>query len=181
MTFDSKSAARELALRIRGGIPAREKAERDERICERIAQTEEYQTARTLLLYAAVKGEPDLSALAFSAMSQGKTVAYPVCMPGHALVFRAVKSLSELQADRYSIPAPADVCPAVTDFSHCLCVVPGVCFSHEGERIGYGGGYYDRFLAQTDLTSFGVTYKELVFDSLPADEHDIKVDAVFSA
>ena len=59
-----------------------------------------------------------------------------------------------------------------------LCIVPGLSFDKNGFRLGYGGGYYDRFLENTNMYAIGICFKELVADKLPREENDISVNEV---
>ncbi len=73
----------------------------------------------------------------------------------------------------------------MTDTDGCsdtdvLCIVPGLCFDKNGSRIGYGGGYYDRFLKDLCGVVMGLCYDECFLESIPRDEHDISVDLILT-
>ncbi|MBO5495696.1 MAG: 5-formyltetrahydrofolate cyclo-ligase, partial [Eubacterium sp.] len=71
-------------------------------------------------------------------------------------------------------------CERVTDFEGSLCVVPAVCYDNKGFRLGYGRGYYDRFLKNYISKSVGLCYNELLVDDLPVEEYDIPVGSVIT-
>ena len=143
-----------------------------------------------MLLYAAVRGELDTSLLFAHATEAGKQVLFPRCIPpavgdpcGRMELAFCVNA-HQLLPGSYQIPEPDPaVCPAVkaVDLALDLALIPGVAFSRSGERLGYGGGYYDRFFADSHssgclLIGFCASFQLL--DSLPSAEWDIKVDAV---
>lgn len=180
MNTSDKNGFREAAEAIRKAISPEEKSGRDEKIAAKILRSEKYERASMLLLFAAVRGEPDMKSLAQAALSDGKTVAYPACGEKGVMKFRSITSLSELKPGKFGIPEPSDGCQEITVTPGTLCIVPGLCFSPDGKRIGYGAGYYDRFFETHECYKIGVTYKELVFDRLPQDGRDIKMDEVVS-
>ena len=118
-----------------------------------------FQNAPLILFYYPVKGEPNLLPLARHALSLGKQIAFPRSDPNsNAMTFHTVRDLKELSIGAYDIPEPGAELPAVTDFSHSICIVPALSFDYFGYRLGYGKGYYDRFLETYPGISMGLTY-----------------------
>ena len=68
----------------------------------------------------------------------------------------------------------------VQNYDESVCFVPGVCFDKNGNRIGYGKGYYDKFLKDYNGTKIGITYKSCITDDIEVDKYDIKMDKVVS-
>ena len=68
----------------------------------------------------------------------------------------------------------------MTDYSKSICIIPGIVFDSEGYRVGYGKGYYDRFLAAYDGTKFGLVYSECILPSVPRGRFDRHVDILIS-
>lgn len=146
--------------------------------------------ARQVLLYAAVRGELDTGLLFAHAIEAGKQVLFPRCIApvvGDScgrmeLAFCA--GHHQLIPGSYQIPEPDPaVCPGVetVDLALDLALIPGVAFSRTGERLGYGGGYYDRFFADNRSSGcifIGFCASFQLLDSLPSAEWDVKVDAV---
>ena len=83
---------------------------------------------------------------------------------------------SELIPGSYSIPEPAADCETLTDLSGSICLVPGLVFDNEGYRVGYGKGYYDRFLSRYPFTKIGIVYSDLILDKVPRGRFDRRVD-----
>lgn len=155
----------------------------DARIAEAVCNTEAYQHADTILLYAATPQEVDTSLIARAALRDGKRLAYPVCdVARHCMDFYAVTSDTALHAAAYGILEPPAI-PAqlVQPSPDTLCIVPGLAFDGLGNRLGYGGGYYDRFLAAYPvLKTIGICYAACLAASLPAEKTDQRVQQVFT-
>ncbi len=137
--------------------------------------------AQTILLYYPVRNEPSILPLAEKAFSLGKAVAFPISDPKTCtLSFHRVSSLSELSEGAYAIPEPTlDLPPAEND-TLTLCVVPALSFDRSGYRLGYGKGYYDRFLTTFRGNSVGLCPFSFLSDSLPRDPYDKQVDLILT-
>lgn len=151
-------------------------------ILEKVLGLEAYCRAKLVHTYVSSKeNEVDTRALIGTCLAQGKRVAVPVVMPsaktmGHALI----DGLDQLVVGPWGLvqpdPAAARWLPAKAWID--LVVVPGLAFDRRGHRIGRGGGYYDRFLAQVQTVKIGLCYDELVLDCIPGEPHDVPVDMV---
>ena len=162
-------------------ISIEKKAVLDTAICERIASLPCFCEAESILLYSPVKGEIDLSPLAKAALDMGKRVAYPICNKDDlSMTFRYVSSLSELLPGSYSIPEPPKDATEFSSDTKALCVVPALAFDTLGFRIGYGKGYYDRFLKNFDGYTVGAVYSELLSELLPRGYYDMAVDIIIT-
>ena len=151
-------------------------------ILEKVLGLEAYRRAKLVHTYVSSKeNEVDTRALIGTCLAQGKRVVVPVVMPsaktmGHALI----DGLDQLVVGPWGLaqpdPAAARWLPAKARID--LVVVPGLAFDRRGHRIGRGGGYYDRFLAQVQTVKIGLCYDELVLDYIPGAPHDVPVDMV---
>ena len=90
-----------------------------------------------------------------------------------------LKSQGELKDGMYGIKEPVSDVPCDKK-SIDLAIIPALAFDTKGFRLGYGKGYYDRFLADTDINTIGICHKELLVPKLPHDEFDISVDKVIT-
>lgn len=138
------------------------------------------QEADTVLLYYSGRYEADTHALLDRVLAAGKNAALPVCGADGAMQFYLLHHTEELQPGAYGIPEPSGrEVPVLTEKT--LCIVPGVAFSKHGERLGQGGGFYDRFLQlHPALRTMGLTYQCLLQDTLPCEAHDCRVDVVMT-
>ncbi len=178
---DIKKRLRNQYRQYRLDIPEDIKAEYDKRICDALMQMVSFRYSETILMYAPLKGEIDIIPIAIKALELGKKVAFPRCVEDpRNLDFKYVNSLDDLSAGSYSIEEPSEELESVVDFSKSICIIPGIVFDREGYRVGYGKGYYDRFLSVYDGTKFGLAYSECVIDTVPRGRFDKHVDILIS-
>ena len=169
-----KQALRKEYKKVRACIGNRE--ELDRKILDAVISLEEYRQAGLLLTYVSVGEEVDTRQLIADSLSDGKKVAVPKC-EGEDIVFYYIESPEELRAGRFGIPEPT-VLRRVTHFENSICIVPGIAFDREGNRIGYGAGFYDRFLKDYPGIKIGISYAPCICEKIDADLHDIKMDRV---
>ncbi len=141
---------------------------------------QEYDQADCIALYAPVHQEVDTSRILASAFGSGKRILYPALCGKHML-FRPVRGLECFQEGPFGILEP---CPTGVEHQADeadLIVVPGVAFDLSGHRIGYGKGYYDRFLQHPGIKArlVGLCHDfQLINGEIPADRHDIKMNII---
>lgn len=169
-----KTEIREEYLARRAAIPADEKKKREEKICRLILSSASFRYAETILAYAPRKNEIDIAPLLLLALEMGKKLALPRCEGDHFMTYRYVHSLDRLSPGSYGILEPdADAPLFQEDPGHSsLCLVPGVVFDIHGYRIGYGGGYYDRFLHNFHGSVAGLIYRDFIISNLPHGRYD---------
>jgi 5-formyltetrahydrofolate cyclo-ligase len=149
----------------------------------RFLSLEEFSRAGCIALYAPVHHEVDTSAILEATFEAGKRVLYPaVC--GDRMVFREVTEIQSMAEGSFGILEP---CPTGIDH-HAgepdLIVVPGVAFDLAGHRIGYGKGYYDRFLLHPGRKGhlIGLCHDfQLIEAPIPAEEHDIRMEIIVTS
>ena len=183
---DPKSEIRGAILRLRLAQPAEEALRKSLTIAGHLAALPEYRSAQTVMLYAAVRGEVDTGALMARVISDGKKLVLPRAVPEtRELELRRVSDPpSELAPGNYGIPEPLSGTEIIPAESVDLVAVPGVAFDRRGNRLGYGAGYYDRFLGRRGgggsppaprPVAVGLAFEFQVVDELPAGEHDRSV------
>ena len=175
---DEKTALRAKYRAFRAAIPEDVRRTRDLALCERLMACASYRHASTLLAYAPTGSEIDVTPLLRAALAAGKRVALPRSYEGGVMHFHYVTSLSVLTPGRFGIREPPESNEIYTPGPTTLCLVPGMVFDRHGYRIGYGGGYYDRFLRDFDGTAVGVVYRDLLLPSLPHGRYDLAVAAL---
>ena len=152
-----------------------------QRACENIQKNKEFINADIILLYYPTKNEISPLPLFEICLKMGKTVAFPVCQKdGTNLIFKKVTSLDMLSPSNFGIFEPNEDCETVDLTKNTLCITPALVFSKDGHRLGYGKGYYDRFLINFIGTSTGFSYSALVCDTLPHDKHDIPLNMIIT-
>lgn len=171
----SKQELRKRLLEVRAGLE--HCREREEAIAGNLLALPQYRQAARVLLYVSRSGEVGTALILQRALEQGKEVCAPCCPPGdRAMFFCRIDSPGELKPGRYGILEP-DPNKALrqADWESTLCLVPGIAFDRQGYRLGYGKGYYDRFLAGKEIVTAGLCYRELVRQELPREPHDQRV------
>jgi len=149
-------------------------------IFKRVTELKEFMKARTVMTYYSVKREPDTLKIAKYAMVEGKTVAFPKCYGGGVMEARAVSNFDELKPAVLGIPAPSDNSPVIPHEALDIIIVPALAYDINGYRLGYGGGYYDRYLKGINAFTVGLTRERLMQTGHPVDFHDIAVKCVIT-
>lgn len=175
----SKQELRQRIRLLKQAMDAADIAARSEQLCRMVLQTDAYRNADTLYGYLPFNQEVQTLPLLQQAVSDGKQVALPRCF-GREMRFIVMSDLSRIQYSSFGAPEPVDTGPVAADPS-ALVIVPGLIFDRRGYRIGYGGGYYDRFLArEPSHPTIALCYDFQLVARLETDPHDIPVDTVFS-
>ena len=177
-----KERLRKRVLAVRMGLDRGRAKVSGQAILDRVLGLEAYRQAQLVHTYVSSKeNEVDTRALIGACFAHGKRVAVPVVMPGtKTLAHALIDGLDQLVVGPWGLaqpdPAAATWLPAEARID--LVVVPGLAFDRRGQRIGWGGGYYDRFLAQVQTIKIGLCYDELVLDCIPGEPHDVPVNMV---
>jgi 5-formyltetrahydrofolate cyclo-ligase len=181
---EEKNKIRRELLALRQSISCEEKQRFESTMAHKLTSLASYRYAEAVLLYFPIKGEPDLMAQVFDAATRsGKQVAFPLCHPEDCtLTFHIVRSLDELNDGTYGTKEPSPDAPLYVPSpdKHDIMLVPGISYDKKGFRLGYGKGYYDRYLAEFGGTAVGVTFSVLLRDSLPKGRYDRSVDVVLT-
>lgn len=178
-----KTELRGIYLEKRRQIPEERKRSLDAAICRKIIGSVSYRYADVLLVYAPLSGEIDIGAVTEAALRDGKRVAFPRCVPGTPTMhFHLVTDLESLSRGSYSINEPPQDAPiwTPTGGESAVCIIPGVLYDKRGHRIGYGKGYYDRYLSDKSITRIGVVYNDFLLDSIPTGRFDLAADVIIT-
>lgn len=156
------------------GQPYRDRA--SESICNAIRAWPTFRSAKTVCVYLAMRGEVDLAPLIARTPSVTWAVPRIVGTPERNLVFHAYQP-DRLVRHRYGMLEPDPSAPEISLAQADLVIVPGMAFTRDGWRLGYGGGFYDRLLgARAHAPTLGVCFHALLLDAIPHGPHDIPVD-----
>ncbi len=149
-------------------------------LVERFLALPQVEEADTVMLYCGVGRELDTAPILDALLARGKRVCYPVCLPGRQLECRAVDHPERLVPGTFGIPAPGEDCPVVPKGEIGVVLVPCLMCDAAGHRLGYGGGYYDRFLADYGGLTVCICPKNRRVEELPHDGFDIPVKLVLT-
>ncbi|MCI5675311.1 MAG: 5-formyltetrahydrofolate cyclo-ligase [Ezakiella sp.] len=177
--MDKKQIRKEV-LQERDQFDAEKRYEYDEEILTRLLSMKAYRDAHTIMSFVSYKSEVDTHDFIKESLRRGKRVAVPVIdWDKRILIASELKSFNELEVGSYGILEPTKefvrpLDPSFIDF----VVVPGAVFDRSGNRIGYGGGYYDKLLPtlKSDALKVGIAYSFQIRENLPVEKHDIKID-----
>ena len=178
-----KQRLREERLAAREVLSEQERSVLDNRITQKLLATSEYAEATTVLTYVSVSSEVSTRMFIECALRDGKTVAVPRCLPGHCLEFVAITSLDQLIAAPFGLLEPPKELPALTEeqMNASICIVPALLVDTKGYRLGYGAGFYDRFLSTYPGKKICLAYQQnLSRTMLPHTTFDVAVDEVIT-
>ena len=178
-----KAEQRSMFLEQRKAFSNEKIFEKSKAVCERIISSYSFRFADTILMYSAVRNEIDLKDVFERAIADGKNVYFPKTYGKGKMQFFKVSKLVELEEGNFNVLEPSEDKPIFDEqkSGHVLCLVPGVAFDKRGYRIGYGAGYYDRFIKNGEIIFAGVTFDELLCQEVVFDKrHDKKVDMIFT-
>lgn len=196
-----KKRLRQSILDVRDNISVADKACYDARIRENVCNTDEYRRAQVILAYANYRSEVGTEALTRQALSEGKYVFMPK-VSGDEMEFWQIAAMEDLQEGYRGIPEPVEsislpdwVMGNDNGFVYrAMMWMPGAVFDKERHRIGYGKGFYDRYLdrfadlmgkgcgwqGKLQLTTAALAYSCQVIEKIPCEPHDIRPDLVIT-
>ena len=151
-----------------------------EKLGQLFADSELYRQAKTIYGYLPYNQEVRTVPMLQRALADGKRVAVPKVY-GEEMKFIYLTDLSRVEAGYAGIPEPVDDGP-VADDPTALVLMPGLAFDRHGRRIGYGGGFYDRFLAkEPNHPTLALCYSFQMVEAIPTEEFDVPVNCVLWA
>lgn len=175
-----KNEIREFYKKRRAALQKETRKLLDTAVCQGLSKLPIIKKADTVLVFFPVKNEPDIRPFIKELYAMGKRVAFPVSNSDCTLTFKYVSDLDDMVSGAYNIPEPSADALCVNDLSNSVCIVPALVFDRQGYRIGYGKGYYDRFLKDFQGISIGIAYGDLVAENLPCEPTDMTVDMIIT-
>ena len=187
-----KNEVRAELLEKRRNILPETRDDWDRKIANIFLNSISYRFCDIVLIYVSAKDEISTSAIIEHSLANKKIVACPISnIEDNTLSFKAINSMKELCAGSYDILEPPQT---NTDFQDLLksnkkdgkrpllavCVIPCLSYDANGYRMGYGKGYYDRFLPTFEGTKIGLCYSEFKSDRLPSGKYDVKLDVIIT-
>ena len=183
-----KSRLRKQLINLREALPPEEAARCGEAAQNHILQTPQWENAKQILLYHPLRQELDTRLLITTAWESGKELLLPRCLPDTQgeMCLAPCSCMADLKKGKFGLMEPNPVsCPAINlagpDFMPDLAIIPAVGFDISGNRLGFGAGYYDRFLVLPSMQQallIGFAYSFQLIKSIPADPWDHPVHAI---
>ena len=173
-----KSELRQKYRGLRQSMPPEIKKQKDTAIADQVRRLWQYQRNAVLLIYVSTSIEVDTLEIIRRAIADGKRVAVPRCVPdSRNMEFYYIDSIDELAPGMFGVLEPeANSERLYKESDGGLCIVPAFSYDWNGYRLGYGKGYYDRFLSRFEGNMVGICYSECVQRSLPHGRYDRPVE-----
>lgn len=149
-------------------------------IVDKVLSTEVFQKAANIFIYHGVGKELDTSKIISEAFKQGKLVALPRVHGKGDMRAHYFQHGDQLAVSSFGIPEPLANSPEMMPKDIDLIIMPCVTCNTRGHRLGYGGGFYDRFLTKTDAFTLLPYFDELLVEEIPIQEHDQVMDCVLT-
>ncbi len=174
-----KQELRQESRQRRAQMDAAQKEKRDRAVARNVRRLYQYGPSKTMLVYVSTSIEVDTRRIIENAWADGKRVAVPRCIPStRQMEFHYIRSFEELSPGAFSVLEPDASAPVVTDFAGCIMLVPGMVFDLDGYRLGYGKGYYDRYLSRFDGFTAGLCYSGELKKRMYHGRYDRAVDVI---
>ena len=181
-TIDSEKKA--LRRRVREQLSALSRSElvrSDDALFEKFLSLPQVEEAQTVFAFWGIPGrEPDTARLIGELIRRGKTVGLPRMLPDHRMEVRRYDPDRPLVSVSFGISEPVEDCPLIAREAINLVLVPAVCYDRRGYRLGFGGGYYDRWLAGFSGVTVGLCREAVLQEAVPTEAHDARVDLLLT-
>ncbi|WP_164917243.1 5-formyltetrahydrofolate cyclo-ligase [Clostridium sp. JN-9] len=181
--MDSKTEIRNKMINKRMNLNNEIKARLDEGIYMNVCKSTIFKKAENIFIYVSLDYEVDTKKIINKAFSLGKSVSVPkVISKSEGMAAVNIKSLSELSLGKYNILEPEIHNNIASANEFDLIIVPGLAFDKKGGRLGYGGGFYDRYLKNCSSTCniVALSYSFQIIDEVPMDINDIKINNIIT-
>ena len=186
-----KKRLRETLLKKRDNITDANRKLKDEAIRKRLFAYDYFKKAKTILFYASFRSEASTIKAILNALTLKKRVALPVVDTEHKqLKLFEVNDISELSTGYMGIPEPISARRRGIKVNEIdIEIIPGIGFDINGNRIGYGSGYYDKLLSHRSrklikskghITTIALAFEEQIVEKVPSEPHDIRVDVIIT-
>lgn len=153
----------------------------DEALFEAFLALPQVEAAKTIFAFWGIAGkEPDTKKLIARLVERGKRIGLPRMLPEHQMEVRLYDPNKPLVEVGFGISEPGEDCPILNKEDIDLILVPAVCYDRRGYRLGFGGGYYDRWLERFDGFRVGLCRRAVLQDRVPTEAHDSRVDLLIT-
>ena len=149
------------------------------KIAESFLNLKEIQKAENIMLYMDFRNEVETEYIISKLLSMGKNLFCPLCIPKTRLMIpKKLDKNTELKKSNLGILEPSENSPEIDIDKIDVIAVPGVAFDENKFRMGYGGGYYDRFIPKSNAYTVGLRFDIQILDSIPTEKHDIELNCI---
>lgn len=151
-------------------------------IQQELFKLKSWKSAKKIGIYLSFKNEWDTREIIHKAWEEGKKVVVPKTLPeSKGMDFYQISDYNDLESGHFGIQEPISSKTIYTDKKELdLLIVPGLVFSQKGYRIGFGGGYYDRYLKDFKNETLSLLWSEQILEEVPVDKYDIAVEKMLT-
>ncbi|MCR4715728.1 MAG: 5-formyltetrahydrofolate cyclo-ligase [Lachnospiraceae bacterium] len=175
----SKTGLRDQMLNSRESLSEEEVSVSSKAVVDKVLNLPDYISADTILAYYPIRNEINTLPIIEDALNKGKRVGLPVTLDNGEMLFYEIWDVSEVSEGRYGVMEPAK--DILVEADDAFMIVPGVAFDMRKNRIGFGAGYYDKYLARfSDIYTCALAYDFQVIDAFATEEHDKSVDMIIT-
>lgn len=178
--ISKKQEIRKQVYALRKAMPKEEWEAKSKSIAKTLQQTSAYKSARSIYCYVDYNHEVGTRSLILDAWKAGKKVYVPKVL-GKEMEFFEISAFSDLAAGCKGILEPKEDLEQIAKGKEGLMILPGVAFDKNCHRVGYGGGFYDRYLAcHLNLKKIAIAFSCQIFEEIPWEEFDISPDMIIT-
>lgn len=180
--INNKNEVRKEILKIREELSKEEKDLKDSLILDKLFESDLYKNSKNIFVYVSFRSEINTFKIIEKAFTDKKEVYVPKVFSDKTMQAIKIDSLEKLEKNKMGILEPKDESLTIDKTNIDLIIVPGAVFDENFSRIGYGGGYYDRFLKEikNKKNKVALAYDFQVLDKVITEEYDIKVDIIIT-
>ena len=181
-TAEAKQKLRRTVRDTLSALTEQERQDSDRALFQRFLSLPQVEQAQTILAFWGIPGkEPDTARLVRVLTERGKTVCLPRMLPEHRMEVRRYLPEVPLKQAGFGIREPdGEKCPLVEQSDIDLALVPALCYDRQGFRLGFGGGYYDRWLETFHGVTAGLCRGAVLQDRVPTEPHDSRVEILLT-
>jgi len=177
----AKIELRKILRKQRAQISWQQASRSSMQVAKHILACDAFRKAQCIMGFLAFGNELSVDLVLAEALAQGKTAAVPYIISATDFVPAELQNMQHFALDRFGIRTVPQPIGQISPEQIALALVPGVAFGSDGSRMGMGAGYYDRFLPRAkNAVIMGVAYDCLMQQTLPCDEHDVKMQLLVS-
>lgn len=175
----NKSELRKIYLAKRKEIPYKDVKDKSEIIKTKILNSNWYKNSDAIMIYVSFNNEVETKNIIEDALNSGKNVVVPVCIDGNNLIPAVIQSICDMIPNKYGILEPKNIQAYTGNID--TVIVPGIAFDTDFNRVGFGCGYYDRFLqTHPEALKIGICFNDQICDKIDTDIYDISMDIIIT-
>lgn len=174
--YNEKKQLRKKIQSLSANLDKNYKRKSSKSITDLVLSTTLYNDAKIIFCFVGMENEVDTRSIIEDALAQGKRVAVPLVVSKGIMEAKEIRSFDELFVSSYGILEPKRESVTIDPKEIDLGLIPCLSCSHTGIRLGYGGGFYDRYLDDTDFERICLCYEKLTYEEIPTSRYDLKMD-----